>query len=53
VPVPGTRSAARVAENVAAASLALADGDPAEIARILPRGGFGARLPGGRVPVWG
>jgi hypothetical protein len=37
---------------VAAASLALTDGDLADIARILPRGGFGARLPEGRVPVW-
>ena len=52
VPIPGTRSAARVAENVAAAALTLTDGDLGEIARILPRGGFGARLPEGRVPVW-
>jgi len=52
VPIPGTRSAARVAENVTAAALTLTDGDLDEIARILPRGGFGARLPEGRVPVW-
>jgi aryl-alcohol dehydrogenase-like predicted oxidoreductase len=52
VPIPGTRSAARVAENVAAASLVLTADDLAHIARILPRGGFGARFPEGRIPVW-
>jgi aryl-alcohol dehydrogenase-like predicted oxidoreductase len=51
VPIPGTRSAARVAENVAAASLVLTASDPAQITRILPNGGFGARFPDGRVPV--
>ena len=52
VPIPGTRSAARVAENVAAASLVLTADDLAQIARILPRGGFGARFPEGTIPVW-
>jgi aryl-alcohol dehydrogenase-like predicted oxidoreductase len=52
VPIPGTRSAARVAENVAAASMALTADDLAQIARILPDGGFGARFPAGRFPVW-
>jgi aryl-alcohol dehydrogenase-like predicted oxidoreductase len=52
VPIPGTRSAARVVENVAAATLVLTADDLAEIARILPNGGFGARFPEGRVPVW-
>jgi aryl-alcohol dehydrogenase-like predicted oxidoreductase len=52
VPIPGTRSAARVAENVAAASMALTAGDLATIAGILPGGGFGARFPEGSVPVW-
>jgi hypothetical protein len=42
VPIPGTRSAARVAENTAAADLTLAPADLEEIARILPAGGFGA-----------
>jgi aryl-alcohol dehydrogenase-like predicted oxidoreductase len=50
--LPGTRSAARLAENVAAASLVLTAGDLADIASILPNGGFGARFPEGRVPVW-
>ncbi|PJJ63852.1 aldo/keto reductase [Compostimonas suwonensis] len=52
VPIPGTRSAARVAENVGAADVVLTDADVAEIARILPRGGFGARFPEGLVPEW-
>jgi aryl-alcohol dehydrogenase-like predicted oxidoreductase len=51
-PIPGTRSAARVAENVAAASLVLTADELAQIAHILPDGGFGARFPAGRVPVW-
>ncbi|MEU3985417.1 aldo/keto reductase [Streptomyces sp. NPDC026672] len=52
VPIPGTRSAARVAENVAAASLDLTDDDLKRIAEILPRGGHGARFPEGLVPSW-
>ncbi|MCW2935506.1 MAG: aldo/keto reductase [Actinomycetia bacterium] len=52
VPIPGTRSATRVAENVAAASVVLTADDLAQIAGILPSGGFGARFPEGRVPVW-
>jgi aryl-alcohol dehydrogenase-like predicted oxidoreductase len=52
VPIPGTRSAARVAENVGAAALTLTDDDLAQIARILPDGAFGARYPEGRAPVW-
>ncbi len=52
VPIPGTRSAARVAENVGAADVALAEDDLAEISRILPHGGYGARFPEGHVPEW-
>ena len=52
VPIPGTKSAARVAENVAAASLTLTADDLAEIHRILPDGGFGLRYPKERAPVW-
>jgi aryl-alcohol dehydrogenase-like predicted oxidoreductase len=52
VPIPGTRSAARVAENTAADDLTLAPADLDEIARILPTGGFGARYADGRVPSW-
>ncbi|MCG8686841.1 MAG: SDR family NAD(P)-dependent oxidoreductase, partial [Desulfobacterales bacterium] len=38
----------RLAENVKAADFELSSGDLAEIADILPRGGFGARY-GGRI----
>src|ERR1700722_16036594 len=52
VPIPGTRSAARVAENTAAAELSLAPADLEAITRILPTGGFGARYADGRIPSW-
>jgi aryl-alcohol dehydrogenase-like predicted oxidoreductase len=51
VPIPGTRSAKRVAENVGAAELTLTAEDLACIAEILPDGGFGARF-AGALPVW-
>ncbi|MFI6874412.1 aldo/keto reductase [Streptomyces sp. NPDC050400] len=43
VPIPGSRSADRVAQNVAAADLALTADDLARIAAIAPRGGVGGR----------
>ncbi len=52
VPIPGTRSPQRVAENIGAAGLNLTDQDLARIDEILPRGGFGARYPEGHLPVW-
>ncbi|MFV2178707.1 aldo/keto reductase [Actinomadura sp. LOL_016] len=52
VPIPGTRSAARVEENNAAADLSLTAADLEAIAQILPTGGFGARYAGGGVPTW-
>jgi aryl-alcohol dehydrogenase-like predicted oxidoreductase len=52
VPIPGTRSPQRVAENVAAADLQLTTADRERISAILPTGGYGARYAGGRVPVW-
>jgi aryl-alcohol dehydrogenase-like predicted oxidoreductase len=52
VPIPGTRSPQRVAENVAAADLQLTAADRERISAILPTGGYGARYAGGRVPVW-
>jgi len=50
VPIPGTRSADRVAENVAAADLALTPTDLEAIDQILPSGGFGARY--ATLPTW-
>ncbi|WTW92466.1 aldo/keto reductase [Streptomycetaceae bacterium NBC_01309] len=52
VPIPGTRSSARIDENTAAADVALTAADLAAIDDILPHGGFGARYPEGFVPAW-
>jgi aryl-alcohol dehydrogenase-like predicted oxidoreductase len=52
VPIPGTRSPARVEENVGGADLTLTPEDLARIAEILPRGGFGARYAEGQMPLW-
>ena len=42
--------AGTVKDFIAAASLVLTADDLAQIARILPDGGFGARFPAGRFP---
>jgi aryl-alcohol dehydrogenase-like predicted oxidoreductase len=52
VPIPGTRSAKRVEENVGAADLTLTETDLARIKEILPTGGFGSRYPKGMSPDW-
>ncbi|MGW1225271.1 aldo/keto reductase [Streptomyces sp. NPDC001478] len=52
VPIPGTRSAARMEENAAATDIALTEADLAAIHAILPTGGFGARYNEGSVPNW-
>lgn len=52
IAIPGTRSAARVEENVAAAGLELSAADLARIDEILPTGGFGARYRGAMLPTW-
>jgi aryl-alcohol dehydrogenase-like predicted oxidoreductase len=52
VPIPGTRSVARLEENLASVELALDDSDLRRIAEILPSGGFGARYPEGMLPTW-
>jgi aryl-alcohol dehydrogenase-like predicted oxidoreductase len=52
VPIPGTRSATRVEENVAAVDVELTDSDLHSIAEILPAGGFGARYDEGNLPTW-
>ncbi|MFL9684791.1 MULTISPECIES: aldo/keto reductase [Streptomyces] len=44
VPIPGSRNAGRVAQNVAAADLFLTAEDLARIAEIAPDGGLGGRL---------
>jgi aryl-alcohol dehydrogenase-like predicted oxidoreductase len=52
VPIPGTRSPERLAENVAAADVRLVDGDLARIREILPRGAAGSRYPEAIMPAW-
>jgi aryl-alcohol dehydrogenase-like predicted oxidoreductase len=52
VPIPGTRSAARVAENVAAADVELTAGDLAAIEAVLPGGAHGSRYPEAMMPTW-
>ncbi|MFI9387882.1 aldo/keto reductase [Kutzneria sp. NPDC052558] len=52
VPIPGTRSVARIEENTAAADITLTEADLAAIREILPHGGFGARYREGEVPAW-
>lgn len=52
VPIPGTRSARRVEENVAAVGVSLTREERNRIAEILPTGGFGARYAAGSLPVW-
>ncbi|MFI2205674.1 aldo/keto reductase [Streptomyces sp. NPDC020192] len=52
VPIPGTRSPHRLAENVAAAHVTLSAEDLARIQEILPHGAAGARYPEHAMPAW-
>jgi aryl-alcohol dehydrogenase-like predicted oxidoreductase len=52
VPIPGSRSASRVEENVGAAQLELTADDLQKIADILPGGGVGARYDENNLPSW-
>jgi aryl-alcohol dehydrogenase-like predicted oxidoreductase len=52
VPIPGTRSAKRVEENVGAVDVTLSSDDLATIDEILPTGGFGARYDENNLPSW-
>ena len=52
VPIPGSRKAERVAENVGAADLVLTVEDLARIKKILPEGGFGGRYTEEHTPIW-
>ncbi|MFI7502604.1 aldo/keto reductase [Streptomyces sp. NPDC049687] len=45
VPIPGTRSAERVAENAGAADVDLTEADLRRITEILPKGSAGSRYP--------
>jgi len=52
VPIPGTRSPQRLAENVAAAQATLTPQDLARVQEILPRGAAGSRYPEAIMPSW-
>ncbi len=51
VPIPGTRSARRLEENVAAADVTLGPNDLDRIHQILPQGAAGARFPAAMMPT--
>jgi aryl-alcohol dehydrogenase-like predicted oxidoreductase len=52
VPIPGTRSAERLAENVGAADVVLTAEDLARVQEILPHGSYGDRYPAALMPTW-
>lgn len=52
VPIPGTRTPARVEENTRSHEVPLTETDLAAIHDILPDGGFGARYAEAHVPNW-
>jgi aryl-alcohol dehydrogenase-like predicted oxidoreductase len=52
VPIPGTRSETRLAENVSAADATITAGDLATVQEILPQGSFGSRYPAEMLPSW-
>ena len=52
LPIPGTRSAKRVEENVAAAGVVLTPADLDRIREILPTGAAGARYGESSMPAW-
>jgi aryl-alcohol dehydrogenase-like predicted oxidoreductase len=51
-PIPGTRSATRLAENARAADVQLTAADLARVQEILPRGAAGSRYPAAMMPSW-
>jgi aryl-alcohol dehydrogenase-like predicted oxidoreductase len=50
VPIPGTRSPERVAENAAAADVTLTSADLDRVQEILPHGSYGSRYPAAMMP---
>ena len=52
VPIPGTRSPKRLAENLAAASVTLTADELTRIGDLLPHGAAGARYPEAMLPSW-
>jgi aryl-alcohol dehydrogenase-like predicted oxidoreductase len=52
VPIPGTRSPARVEENVGSVGVTLTPGDLRAVQDLLPHGAAGARYPEAMLPAW-
>ena len=52
VPIPGTRTATRLEENLAAADVELTEADMARIDEIVPDGAAGARYTPEYMPTW-
>jgi aryl-alcohol dehydrogenase-like predicted oxidoreductase len=52
VPIPGTRSADRVAENVGAVDVELTQQDLERVHEIMPNGSYGGRYPASMMPSW-
>jgi aryl-alcohol dehydrogenase-like predicted oxidoreductase len=52
VPIPGTRSEERLAENVGAADVELSAEDLDQIPEIVPQGAYGSRYPESMMPTW-
>ena len=52
VPIPGTRSPHRLAENAAAADAGLTPEDLRRIDEVLPGGAYGSRYPAAFMPQW-
>jgi aryl-alcohol dehydrogenase-like predicted oxidoreductase len=52
VPIPGTRSAKRLEENVGSVEIDLTATDLARVQEILPHGSFGGRYPAAYLPSW-
>jgi aryl-alcohol dehydrogenase-like predicted oxidoreductase len=52
VPIPGTRSQVRLAENLGAAEVSLTPAELEQIHQILPNGSFGGRYPADFMPTW-
>jgi aryl-alcohol dehydrogenase-like predicted oxidoreductase len=52
VPIPGTRSADRLAENVGSADVVLTEQDLERVHEIMPNGSYGGRYPASMMPSW-
>ncbi len=52
VPIPGTRSAKRLEQNLGAVEIDLTVSDLARVQDILPHGSFGGRYPAAYLPSW-